>query len=32
MKHSSLDGNSYVLIFVDYCTRFKVVKFVKKRR
>ena len=32
MKHSSLSGNSYVVIFVDYCTRFKVVKFVKKKR
>ena len=30
MKHSSLGGNSYVVIFVD-CTRFKVVKFVKKK-
>ena len=30
MKHSSLGGNSYVVIFVDDCTRFKVVKFVKK--
>ena len=25
MKHSSLGGNSYVVIFVDECTRFKVV-------
>ena len=25
-KHSSLGGNSYVVIFVDDCTRFKVVK------
>ena len=31
MKHSSLGGNSYVAIFVDDCTRFKVVKFVKKK-
>ena len=31
MKHSSLGGNSYVVIFVDHCTRFKVVKFVKKK-
>ena len=32
MKHSSLGGNSYyVVIFVDDCTRFKVIKFVKKR-
>ena len=30
MNHSSLGGNSYVVIFVDDCTRFKVVKFVKK--
>ena len=30
MKHSSLGGNSYVISFVDDCTRFKVVKFVKK--
>ena len=30
MKHSSLGGNSYVVIFVDNCTRLKVVKFVKK--
>ena len=30
MKHSSLGGNSYVVIFVDDCTCFKVVKFVKK--
>ena len=29
MKHLSLGGNSYVVIFVDDCTRFKVVKFVK---
>ena len=28
MKHSSLGGNSYVVIFVDGCTRFKAVKFV----
>ena len=31
MKDSSLGGNSYVVIFVDDCTRFKVVKFVKKK-
>ena len=31
MKHSSLGGDSYVVIFVDDCTRFKVVKFVKKK-
>ena len=31
MKHSSLGGNSYVVIFVDDCTRFKVVKFVEKK-
>ena len=31
MKHSSLGGNSYVVIFVNDCTRFKVVKFVKKK-
>ena len=30
MKHSSLGGNSYVIIFVDDCTYFKVVKFIKK--
>ena len=30
MKHSSLGGKSYVVIFVDDCTRFVVVKFVKK--
>ena len=30
MKNSSLGGNSYVVIFADDCTRFKVVKFVKK--
>ena len=30
MKHSSLGGNSYVVIFVGGCTRFKVVKFVNK--
>ena len=28
MKHSSLGGNSYVVIFVDDCTHFKVAKFV----
>ena len=31
VKHSSLGGNSYVVNFVDDCTRFKVVKFVKKK-
>ena len=31
MKHLSLGGNSYDVIFVDDCTRFKVVKFVKKK-
>ena len=31
MKHSSLGGNSYVVIFVGDCTRFKVVKFVRKK-
>ena len=31
MKHSSLGGNSYVVIFVDDCNRCKVVKFVKKK-
>ena len=31
MKHSSLGGNSYVVIFVDDCTRFIVVKFVRKK-
>ena len=31
MKHSSLGGNNYVGIFVEDCTRFKVVKFVKKK-
>ena len=31
MKHSSLGGNSYVVIFVYDCTRSKVVKFVKKK-
>ena len=31
IKHSSLGGNSYVVIFVDDCPRFKVVKFVKKK-
>ena len=30
MKHSSLGWNSYVVIFVDDCTRFKVVTFPKK--
>ena len=31
MKHSSLGGSRYVVIFVDDCARFKVVKFVKKK-
>ena len=31
MKHSSLGGNSCVVIFVNDCTRFKVVKLVKKK-
>ena len=31
MKHSSLGGNNYVVIFVDDCTHFKVVEFVKKK-
>ena len=31
MKPSSLGGNSYVVIFVDDCARFKMVKFVKKK-
>ena len=31
MKHSSFGGNSYVVIFVNDCIRFKVVKFVKKK-
>ena len=31
MKHSSLGGNSYVVILVDGCTRFKLVKFFKKK-
>ena len=31
MKHSSYDGNSYHVIFVDDCTRLKVVKFVKTK-
>ena len=31
MRYSSLGGNSYVVIFVDECTRFKVAKFVKKK-
>ena len=29
MNHSSLGGNSYVLIFVDHHTRFKVERFTK---
>ena len=31
MKHSSLGGNKYVVIFVDDYIRFKVVKLVKKK-
>ena len=31
MKHLCLGGNIYVIIFVDGCTRFKVIKFVKKK-
>ena len=31
IKHSSLGGNSYNVIFVDDCTRFKVVTVVKKK-
>ena len=31
MKHSSFRGNNYVIIFVDDCTRLKVVKFVKNK-
>ena len=31
MKHSSLGGNSYVVVFVEDCTRFRVAKFVKKK-
>ena len=31
MNRSSLGGDSYVVIFVDDCTRFKVAKFVKKK-
>ncbi|CAM9779209.1 unnamed protein product, partial [Ascophyllum nodosum] len=31
MKYSSLGGNSYVVIFADDSTRFKVVKFVKNK-
>ena len=30
-KHSSLGGNSYVVIFVDDCTRFKVVNSLRRR-
>ena len=32
MKHSSLRGNNYVVLFVDDCTWFKVVKFVKNKK
>ena len=31
MNHLSFGGNGYFVIFVDDCTRFKVVKFVKKK-
>ena len=31
MKHSSLGGNNYVVIFVDDCTGFKAVKFTKNK-
>ena len=31
MKHSSLGGNKYVVIYVDDYTRFKVVKLIKKK-
>ena len=31
MKHSSLGGNNYVVIFVNDCTRFKVIEFNKKK-
>ena len=31
MKHSNLSGNNYVMTFVEDYTRFKVVKFVKKK-
>ena len=31
MKHSSLGGNSYVVIFMDDCTHFKVLKLMKKK-
>ena len=31
MKHSSLGGNTYGVTFVDDYTRFKAVKFVKKK-
>ena len=31
IEHLSLGGNSYVIIFVDDCACFKVVKFVKKK-
>ena len=32
MKHPSLGGNNYMVIFVDDHTRFEVVKFNKKKR
>ena len=31
MKHSSLGGNNYAVMFVDDCTRFKMVKLVKNQ-
>ena len=31
MKHSSIGGNNYVVIFVDDCTQLKVVKFSKNK-
>ena len=30
MQYSRLGGNSYIVIFVDDCTRFKVLRFAKK--
>ena len=30
-KHSSLDGNSYLVIFVDDCTRLKVLILLRRR-
>ena len=31
MKHSSLSGNSYIVIFVNDCIRFRVLKFFKEK-